>query len=132
MRFLALYFLLSNLILTPSFGQSSLSAQQFIDIVKQYHPVAKQANILIDRAKAEALSARGGFDPTFYVETDQKTFNGKEYYAYVNPELKIPTWYGIEIKTGIENNTGTFTSPETSPNQLFGNFDALGQKLNDG
>jgi outer membrane protein TolC len=117
MRFLALYFLLSNLILTPSFGQSSLSAQQFIDIVKQYHPVAKQANILIDRAKAEALSARGGFDPTFYVETDQKTFNGKEYYAYVNPELKIPTWYGIEIKTGIENNTGTFTSPETSLGQ---------------
>ena len=117
MRFLSIYFLLNCLVLMPVVGQQSLSAEQFIDIVREYHPVIKQANILIDRAKAENISAKAGFDPTFYVETDQKTFDGKNYYNYVNPELKIPTWYGIEIKTGVEDNRGLFTSPETSLGQ---------------
>jgi outer membrane protein TolC len=74
--------------------------------MNQFHPIAKQAGLKIDLSKATLLSNRGAFDPAFYISNDQKTFDGKNYYFYSNPELKIPTWYGIEIKGGLENNYG--------------------------
>jgi outer membrane protein TolC len=46
--------------------------------------------------------------------SDRKTFDGKTYYDITNPELKIPTWYGIEVKAGLENNLGDFLNPELS------------------
>ncbi len=94
-----------------------LSPENFIAIVKQFHPVIKQANINIEKAKADITTAQGAFDPSFYLSTDQKTFDGKNYYNYVNPELKIPTWYGVEVKAGLENNGGQFLNSEVSTGQ---------------
>ena len=37
--------------------------KDFIEQVKQFHPVAKQAGILVSMAEAELLSAKGSFDP---------------------------------------------------------------------
>ena len=37
--------------------------ESFIQQVKQFHPVAKQAAIQVEKAKADLQSARGGFDP---------------------------------------------------------------------
>ncbi|MFY7899065.1 MAG: TolC family protein [Chitinophagaceae bacterium] len=102
---------------------SSLFAQQkqelftvdaFIQFVKQYHPLAKQANIQVDKAAAELLSAKGAFDPAVTLETSNKTFDGKNYYYYTNPELKIPTPIGVDIKTGLENNGGVFINEEST------------------
>lgn len=84
----------------------------YLAIVKAYHPVIQQANLLLDKAKAEQTIAKAGFDPQFYITADQKTFNGKNYYNIIQPELKIPTWYGVEIKTGVEDNLGSLLSPE--------------------
>ncbi|MCF8340383.1 MAG: TolC family protein [Chitinophagaceae bacterium] len=84
----------------------------YLAIVKAYHPVIQQANLLIEKAKAEQTIAKAGFDPQFYIAADQKTFNGKNYYNIIQPELKIPTWYGVEIKTGLEDNLGSLLSPE--------------------
>ncbi len=103
-----------------SFSQDSsalnkvLSEEAFISIVKKYHPVIKQADIAVQKANAELTLSRSGFDPSFYLNTDQKTFDGKNYYSYINPELKIPTWYGIEIKAGLENNGGQYLNSEAS------------------
>jgi outer membrane protein TolC len=94
-----------------------LSEEQFINIVRSYHPVAKQAQLMVDRAKAELTASRAGFDPAFYLQTDRKTFDGKIYYDYFNPELKIPTWYGIELKAGLEENFGDYTNPELTQGQ---------------
>lgn len=94
-----------------------LSPDDFINIVKEFHPVVKQADINIEKAKAGITIARGGFDPSIYLNSDQKTFDGKNYYSYTNPELKIPTWYGIEIKGGFENNGGQFLNSEVSAGQ---------------
>lgn len=92
--------------------QKVLPLNEFITLVKQNHPVAKQAAIQVDKAKAELLSSRGGFDPVFQLETLNKTFDGKNYYFYTNPELKIPTWPGIDVKAGLENNGGIYIDPE--------------------
>ena len=69
----------------------TLSAKQLMEIVKQYHPIAKQADIFIEKAKADVTIARGKFDPVLANETAEKTFDGTNYYYYNRPELSIPT-----------------------------------------
>ncbi|HRF26545.1 MAG TPA: TolC family protein, partial [Ferruginibacter sp.] len=94
-----------------------LTEEGFFAILKKYHPVLQQANIGVDQAKAALLASRGGFDPTISLSNDQKTFDGKNYYRYINPELKIPTWYGIDIKAGTESNNGLFADSELTIGQ---------------
>lgn len=94
-----------------------LSEEDFFSIIKRYHPVAQQATIIMRKADAGLLMSRGGFDPSVYLNSNQKTFDGKQYYRYTNPELKIPTWYGIEVKAGTENNNGLFTNSELTTGQ---------------
>lgn len=96
------------------FGQNILSISNTFELINKFHPIAKQAGLKIDLSKASLLSTRGAFDPAFYVTNDQKTFDGKNYFFYTNPELKIPTWYGIEIKGGLENNYGERLSSENT------------------
>lgn len=99
---------------SKSFAQQNdktLSAGQVMQIVKQFHPVAKQATILIEKAKADIVTARGGFDPFFQNGFAQKTFDGVDYYKYNRPELYLPTWFGIEVYAGLENLNGSRTDP---------------------
>ena len=91
-----------------------LTPEHFIEWIKQYHPVARQAGLQVEKAEAELLSARGGFDPTAGLNASRKTFDGKNYYYYTNPELKIPTPIGIDVKTGIENNGGDYITSEVT------------------
>ena len=58
-----------------------------MEIVKQFHPVAKQADIFIEKAKADVTIAKGMFDPVLKNESAQKTFDGNDYYYYNRPEL---------------------------------------------
>lgn len=90
----------------------TLSAKQLMDIVKQYHPVAKQADIFIEKARADVTIARGMFDPVLTNETAEKTFDGSNYYYYNRPELSIPTWFGVEVTAGLEYLSGNRTDPE--------------------
>jgi outer membrane protein TolC len=89
-----------------------LTAEALMAIVRQYHPVAKQAGIGVDMARANLTTARGGFDPYLSVSSGRKTFDGIDYYSHTNPELKIPTWYGIEVSGGTEYLGGSRTNPE--------------------
>jgi outer membrane protein TolC len=110
--------LLSLLFLLPVKAQERttriLSEQEFISIVRSFHPVAKQAKLVTSSAKAQLQLARGNFDPFLSVDRTQKTFDGTHYYNYLNPELKIPTWYGIDVRAGMENNSGARTDDQLS------------------
>ena len=86
--------------------RKTLTLDNVLDIVRSYHPAAQQAKMMVDSAEAARLSATGSFDPTLYISNEQKTFDGKNYYFYTKPELKIPTWYGIDFKAGLEDNGG--------------------------
>ena len=103
-------------ICTKGFGQQ-LTYNEFIDQVKKNHPLSKQAKIVVDKASADAMIARSNFDPTIGFQSDMKTFDGKNYFNYQNTELKIPTWAGIDISTGIESNRGQFLNSEVSKGQ---------------
>lgn len=105
-------------IITPwlSFAQlineKVLSQEQFFDIIRKYHPVARQADLNIEIAKADVITARGGFDPLITTNLAKKTFDGTQYYNHLQPELRIPTWYGIEIVAGAEYLAGDRTNRE--------------------
>lgn len=95
----------------------TLTETDFLAVVKAHHPVAKQAGLLVDLARAQLLSIRGNFDPLLFIDNNQKTFDGKNYYNYTNTELAVPTWFGVELYAGLENNFGDFTNREMSLGQ---------------
>lgn len=95
-----------------------LSYNEFLGYVKKYHPLVKSANLELNQAQANLMMARGGFDPKIEVDFEQKKFQDNEYYSILNSSFRIPTWYGIEIKAGFDNNDGIYLNPEnTVPNQ---------------
>lgn len=86
----------------------------FIERVRLNYPMLKVAVLQVEKAKADLLTSRAGFDPYFQLSSENKTFDGKNYYFYTNPELKIPTWPGIDVKAGLENNGGSFLNSENT------------------
>jgi len=101
-----------NLVFAAPDSLITLKQSDFFNLINQNHPIAKQANLLVKSAKAELLSSRGNFDPSINLSNEQKEFAGKSYYNYTNSELIIPTWFGIKIYSGIENNNGDYTDVE--------------------
>jgi len=107
-------------VLTPAKSQDStktLNAAQVMELVRKFHPVAQQAGIHIDKAQADLLIARGGFDPVLGAYVSRKRFNGTNYYSRASPEIVIPTWYGIELHSGIDNYTGERLDPTMTKGQ---------------
>ena len=95
----------------------TLSAAQVMELVKQFHPVAKQATIFVEKAKADVTIAKGMFDPVLKNEMAQKNFDGTDYYYYNRPELVIPTWFGVEVSAGLEYLSGNRTDPVETKGQ---------------
>ncbi|MCG9791417.1 TolC family protein [Flavobacterium algicola] len=89
-----------------------LSFNEYLGYVKKFHPLVKTANLEINKAQASLMAARGAFDPKIGVDFDKKQFKDTEYYSLLNSSFKIPTWYGIEIKAGFEQNQGYYLNPE--------------------
>ncbi|MBM6498763.1 MAG: TolC family protein [Flavobacterium sp.] len=110
-----------------------LTFNEYLGYVKKYHPLVKSAGLEINQAQANLMMARGGFDPKIEVDFEQKKFKDSEYYSILNSSFKIPTWYGIEVKAGFDNNEGIYLNPEnTVPNQgltSFGISVPIGQGL---
>jgi outer membrane protein TolC len=97
--------------------QLEFTFNEYLGYVKKFHPLVKTANLEINKAQAGLMAARGAFDPKIAVDFDKKQFNDTEYYSILNSSFKIPTWYGIEIKAGFEQNEGYYLNPEnTVPN----------------
>jgi len=80
--------------------------------VSKFHPLIQKANNLALAGNGEVLKALGGFDPTISSNVNQKTFNGKEYYWTSNTTLKIPIWFGTNLKAGYEDNRGYYVGDD--------------------
>ena len=105
------------LTVAAAFGQQQgtvLGFDDFKSIVLQHHPLAMQAGLRPKQGDAAVQMARGGFDPKIGADVNQKYFNGGQYYSLVDAGLKVPTWFGIEVDAGYEQNGGTYLNPENS------------------
>lgn len=105
--------LVSNITLAQD-STNVISLAEYLGYVKTFHPIVKQANLVINESEAKLMKARGAFDPKLEVDYDRKTFKNTEYYDKLNAAFKIPTWYGIEFKGNFEENTGVYLNPESN------------------
>lgn len=109
--YLLLFFFQSNI----AIGQDKvLTIENTIDIVRKFHPVVKQSILQKEIARKELMVAKSTFDPTVQMSSEEKTFDNQLYYQYNNSELKIPTWYGLDFKAGLDNNIGVNLDPSLS------------------
>jgi outer membrane protein TolC len=95
-----------------SWAQSVLSEKEFYEIILLNHPLVKQAGIKPQMGESQLLKAKGGFDPKLFSELDRKNYDGVTNYQKLNAGLSIPTWYGIQVKSGFESNSGPYLSSE--------------------
>lgn len=92
----------------------TLNAEQVLALVREFHPIVRQTSIEIEKSKADITVARGAFDPILSNYVARKTFSGTNYYNDFLPEIKIPTWYGIELSGGLENLSGNRLDPSST------------------
>ena len=93
-------------------AQDSLTYDNFIDLVKVYHPTAKRAKLQNQKGELIVKDARGNFDPVLKSEYKEKYFQSTHYYLLFDAELYIPTASPINVKVGHFNNGGTFLNQE--------------------
>ncbi|WP_179354527.1 TolC family protein [Winogradskyella vidalii] len=91
-----------------------LRFDEYLGFVKKFHPIVKQAELLIDESQAKLMKSRGAFDPKLDVDYSQKEFNNTGYYDKLNGTFKIPTWFGVEVKAAFDDNSGYYLNPEST------------------
>jgi outer membrane protein TolC len=84
----------------------------FVDGILANHPVATQARLVADQARADLRTAWGAFDPTVTASWDQKTFGGTSYYNYFDAELKIPLPIGADVTIAFDRTMGRYFNPD--------------------
>jgi outer membrane protein TolC len=91
-----------------------LSFDQFITMVKSHHPVTYQGDLLNEFASNNERAARGLFDPKLEAAYSHKSFDGKNYYRLLESGVKIPTWFGVDVKASYEFARGSFINADQS------------------
>ncbi len=93
---------------------SVLDYEEFIYWVRMNHPVAKIADLEVEMARRELRQSRGGFDPMLYGNYRSKDYKETEYYDALQAGVEIPTWMGVSVQAGYEENRGAFLNPEAT------------------
>ncbi|MEP5253612.1 MAG: TolC family protein [Winogradskyella arenosi] len=91
-----------------------LRFDEYLGFVKKFHPIVKQAELVIDESQAKLMKSRGAFDPKLEVDYSKKKFKNTEYYDKLNGAFKIPTWFGVEVKAAFDDNSGYYLNPEST------------------
>ena len=90
-------------------------ALTFYELIRQYHPIVKQANLFGDEAQAVLFQARGAFDPKLASYYDRKEFGTNLYFDHWRNKLAVPIWFGgIDLTVSYDRNNpaGQYINPE--------------------
>lgn len=90
-----------------------LSFEQFFQLVMEHHPLAIKAKLQTEVGRMEVRTKRGGFDPMAYADVSQKYYDELQYYSHQEGGLIVPSWLGIEVEGGYQNNDGSYLNPES-------------------
>lgn len=97
--------------LLPTKAQIPLSYQNYLLQVAQNHPTAQRADLLNSVATEQLRIAKGNFDPLLYSDWQAKRYNDKVYYSQFDAELKIPMYFGGNLKIGYQIADGYNLNP---------------------
>lgn len=97
-----------------STGKQEMGLKEFYGLITGFHPLVRQADLLSDGAQEEIRMARGFFDPKIGGDLTRKQFQDKLYYNLLDVGIKVPTWTGIDIQAGFEQNRGQFLSEQNA------------------
>lgn len=105
------------LLTSPIFAQTIdttqvFSLEKYLEWVRVYHPVMQQAALLENRGDAALLEARGGFDPKLFGSYEDKSFDQKNYFRIGEAGLKVPLWWGMDVKLAYLWTSGDFLNSE--------------------
>lgn len=92
----------------------TLSMEDFLRKVAEFHPAARNAWILDQQAQAALRMARGAFDPKAYAAWDQKSFDGKNYFSVGSAGIKVQSAFGLSFKSEFNVARGQFLNPENA------------------
>jgi outer membrane protein TolC len=98
----------------PLLGQtdSLFSLTSCTSMVRQNHPFAIQAGFAPEKGRQALRMARGGFDPVFSVNYDDKFFEDKNYFRNLQSGFNLPTQSGIALRGLYSQSSGNFLNPE--------------------
>lgn len=103
---------------SPDSIPTVLGFREYMGYVVAYHPLVKQAGLVLDEGTAKLIKARGGFDPKLELDLDRKEFKGTEYWDRLDAAFKVPTWYGLSFQAKYKQWEGAFINPdETLPDE---------------
>jgi outer membrane protein TolC len=88
----------------------SLGYADYLGIVLENHPIAKQAALRGQSGAQYVRAARGAFDPYLAANWDAKEFAGKNYWQLFEGSLRVPTWFGTELYAGWNSANGDYLS----------------------
>jgi outer membrane protein TolC len=92
---------------------SVFSASVFYELIRQNHPIVKQANLFGEEARQVLVQARGAFDPKLVSTYDRKEFGNDLYYDHWQNKLAVPLWPGgVDLNVSYDRNNGRFINPE--------------------
>lgn len=91
---------------------AEISLDEYLLLVVRNHPAAKQARLLDELAQAELTGVRGAFDPKVAAGYNHKQFDDKEYFQYVDTELKIATASPVDFIAAYNLTDGLYYNPE--------------------
>ncbi len=112
MRIYFVSLLLLPLLSSAQEAPEVLQLKDYYLLVRQYHPIARQATLIKSRGEASVSEARGAFDPKLISAYNAKQFEDKNYYDIWDSYVEVPTLLNVDLKAGYERNSGIFLNRE--------------------
>jgi len=91
-----------------------LTRETLVLLVLENHPMARQAALRTEFGEASVRGARGGFDPMAVANYTEKRYDGTDYFNLLDAGLKVPTWFGVELMGGFQDNSGVYLDPQNT------------------
>ena len=89
-----------------------LTFDEYYRLVVTNHPIVRQARLLSDQAAQQVRLARGAFDPKLEGTYDFKEFKSTDYYNLLDVSLKVPVWFPVDPKVGVQRHLGEYVNPQ--------------------
>ena len=95
-----LYMACGQCLFSQNSAVETLSFEDYLSIVKTYHPVVQQGQLLIETGENIVLGAKGGFDPKIQGGLNEKQFKRDPYYSIISMSIDGPSKTGVKFSAG--------------------------------